>query len=103
MRFVHLFEAIKNNSFTSINDYLTKDEIILVYSWFCKYSSLKLEKISLEKIIDLMYYLYIFEDIDLYTLEEYTKVVESISEKYGITKKDFINLFSDYKKMVFKG
>lgn len=100
-RIINMLEAIKTETYTTYTDFLEKTDIERVTQWFS--SAVSENSCEFEKIISLMYELYIREDIDFYPYEKYTSVVSYLSEEYEFDANDFLNLYHQFKKMVFEG
>ena len=99
-RMINMLEAIKTETYTTYTDFLENTDVGIINQWFF---SVALEKsYRLEKVISLMYELYVREDIDFYPYEEYTKIVSYLSEKYKFAANDFLNLYIQFKKMIFE-
>lgn len=58
---------------------------------------------EIEKVISLMYELYVREDIDFYPYEEYTRIISYLSTQYNFDKNDCLSLYSAFRKLVFEG
>lgn len=99
-RMINMFEAIKTETYTAYTDFLENTDEDRVNQWF---SSVALENsYRFEQVIGLMNELYIREDIDLYPYEEYTRTVSFLSEKYKFAANNFLNLYIQFKTMVFE-
>lgn len=95
---INLLEAIKCQNQVDIFEFLSKNDLERIRNWYARFSS---NSISNEKLIDFIYYLYIHENIEMYTVEHFQKTLEYLSETYSFDKSHFFDLLSSYKKMVF--
>ena len=100
-RMINLLEAIKTKTYTTYTDFLENADVEKITRWFSAAASEKL--CEFEKAIDLMYELYIREDIDFCPYEEYTRIASCLSEKYEFDVNDFLNLYHQFRMMVFEG
>lgn len=97
---INLFEDIKLDKYTSFEDYLTEEDVEKVSVWFHSFS--EEQNNDFEKIIDLMYVLYVREDIDLRPYEEFNRLAVYYAEKYSFKTEDFLNLYISFRKMLFE-
>lgn len=100
-RIVNMLEAIKVGTYIKYTDYLENSDIDAICQW--SYPIISGNRDEIEKVISLMYELYIREDIDFYPYEEYTRIISYLSTQYNFEKKDFLNLYSAFRRLVFEG
>lgn len=96
---VEMLEDIKCGQYTTFYDYLDDDSIQELYRWFNKYSNS--ESVVIERIIDLMYELYIRENIDCHPVDEYERIVSNLASQFRFKAHDFLDLYACFRKMVF--
>ena len=95
---ITVFEDKKFNRYSSFDNYLDNEQVKKISHWFCKFSK---KQINMEQVIELMYDLYLRDNIDYYDAKEYTEVVGFLSEKYGFSRSDFLDLYKQFRKLVF--
>lgn len=96
---VNMLEKIKSDNQLSYQNYLTEENIQEIQQWFSKFSINPY--IDFEKIIGLMYKLYIKEDIDARPCEEYNSMVSTLADEYNFNPSDFLSLYQEFRKIVF--
>lgn len=99
-RIVNMLEAIKVGTYIIYTDYLENSDIDAICQW--SYPIISGNRDEIEKVISLMYELYIREDIDFYPYEEYTRIISYLSTQYNFDKNNFLNLYSAFRKLVFE-
>lgn len=100
-RIVNMLEAIKVGTYIIYTDYLENTDIDAICQW--SYPIISGNRDEIEKVISLMYELYVREDIDFYPYEEYTRIISYLSTQYNFDKNDFLSLYSAFRKLVFEG
>ena len=95
---IKVFEDKKFNRYSSFDNYLDNEQVKKISHWFWKFSK---KQINMEQVIELMYDLYLRDNIDYYDAKEYTEVVGFLSEKYGFSRSDFLDLYKQFRKLVF--
>ena len=94
-RIVNMLEAIK------VGTYIIYTDIDAICQW--SYPIISGNRDEIEKMISLMYELYVREDIDFFPYEEYTRIISYLSTQYNFDKNDFLSLYSAFRKLVFEG
>jgi hypothetical protein len=84
---------------SNAKEFLCENDIIQIDNWYGSYSSNV--NFKFEDAIDLMDFLYFYENIELYPADEYWKHVIPLSEKHCFKPDKFNDLFMDFRKMVF--
>lgn len=97
-RMINMLEAMKSEPYTTYTDFLKDADVGKITHWFS--SVTPEDSCKLEKVINLMYELYVRENIDFYPYEEYTRVVSYLSEEYKFATNDFLSLYRQFKKMI---
>lgn len=97
---INMLEDIKSGAYTSYTDYLDEVTVNHIVHWFAQFASGGANKV--ENILNLIYELYIREDIDFRPYEEYICVVSYLSEKYDFDKSRFLDLYQQYRYLVFE-
>lgn len=97
---INMLEDIKTGSYTSYTDYLDEVTVNHIVRWYTQFASVGTNKV--ENILNLIYELYIREDIDFCPCEEYIRVVSYLSEKYYFDKSRFLDLYQQFRHMVFE-
>lgn len=100
-RIVNMLEAIKGGTYIIYTDYLENTDIDAICQWF--HPIISGDRYEIEKVISLMYELYLRENIDFYPYEEYMQIVSYLSTQYNFNKDDFLDLYSAFRKLVFGG
>ncbi len=98
---ISMFEDIKREAFTNIDDYLNKSEQKCVVAWFRQYTLRKDKNVDVITVIDLMYELYIRENIDLYPIDEYQQVTTVLAEKYHFNRTQFLEMLQSFRILVY--
>lgn len=94
-----LLEAMKYEKCNNLDEFITDSDKQMIYNWFNKYSNSVYY--SIESIIQLLFYLYLHENLDFYTVEEYQKVADFLSQKYKINKVDFLDMYMEFKLLLY--
>lgn len=100
---ISMFEAIKREAFTNIADYLSNREQERVIAWFSQYTLKKDISSDVNSAINLMYELYIRENIDLYPVDEYQRITTVLSEKYHLDRTQFLEMLQNFRILVYGG
>lgn len=99
-RLIAMLESIKHNKYNSYHDYLDSEDIETILEW---YNSFTITRSSdIEKIIDLMYELYIREDIDLRPYADYIVLITYLADEYQFDKTKFIEIYKSFRDLLFK-
>lgn len=99
MNYINMLEAIKNDGYSNFHDYITDSEITEINNWYNTYSSIN--EMNMENIIDLLYFLYMRENIDIYPIDEYHHVVNKIAEVFKFHAEKFMEMFIEFRKIVY--
>ena len=100
--YIKVLEEMKRTKNRDAKARLSTEEINTLIDWYNQFSSKQCSKESIDTILELLYELYIKENIDLYPREIYFKESKKIIDKYGLKEGNFINLLSSYRKLVFE-
>ena len=92
-----MLEAIKTGTYTSYVNYLDEATVEQISKWFSSFASEDIRG----KYFDLMYK-YVREDIDLRPYEDYARLVSHLAEKYKFAESEFLNLYQQFRQMVFE-
>lgn len=87
-----------NNSLEGFSN-LSQEDQQAILNWYREFSSEK--NVETNKILNLMSYLYIKSDLDLYTDMEFSRVRDYLSQIYSIPQSKFLDMFIKFKKIVF--
>lgn len=98
---ISMFEDRKRETFTNIDDYLSKSEQERIIAWFSQYTLKKDINVDVNTVIDLMYELYIRENIDFYPVDEYQRVTTVLAEKYHINRTQFLEMLQSFRLLVY--
>lgn len=98
---INIFEDIKSGDFD--NSIFVPDESrwIPIKLWYHKYG--KIEQISDNKILDLLYFFYFHEDLDFYDYAHFGEMVEYLQKEYGIGQNDVLTMLTEFRKIVYGG
>lgn len=100
---INFFESIKLGKFdvSAAESKLGNECKELILKWYKKYAEINDNNVSLVDIIGLAYFLYIRENIDLYSIDDYHRTVETIAIEYNIRENCFLQMLTDYRRMLF--
>ena len=100
MYFIDIFEKIKFNQFN--DDSFVPNECYweLAKSWYLKYSVSEI--ISDKDLLDLLYFFYIHENLDLYDNVRFSQVTEPVCKKYNVNRSSLLKMFSDFHRLVYE-
>jgi hypothetical protein len=98
---IQMLEAMKQGVFTNVDEYLSEDDKRNIVNWFSKYTCKNSNKMKLESIIELLYELYIHENIDLYPVEEFQRVAAAWAEIYHFEKDLFLNMLQAFRILIY--
>jgi len=83
-----------------------KEDILLdsksfdvVKAWYERFCSSAFQP---ERAIELLYALFIRENLDFYVVDEFQRVSNEICNKYEINNQLFLHMLSDFRKIVFE-
>ena len=99
IRIVNMLEAIKHNRYTASDEYLSAEDTAAICSWYSQYTTSK--EYGIEDVIDLMYYLYVRENIDLYPRDVFVGTVDYLVQRHSLKESCICDLLSSYHKLVF--
>ena len=100
-RIINMLEEIKLGKDVKSQEYLDDSDIQKIVSWYEKYSTMHKEECTVEKAVDLLYALYVRENITVYPVEEFQHVVEELSNIHSFKADMIWNLLSDFKNMIY--
>lgn len=69
--------------------------------WYHKYS--EIEQISDDKLLDLLYFFYIHEDLDFYDYAHFREIVQFLQKEYGVRQNDISAMLTEYREIVYGG
>lgn len=98
--FIGILESIKSNQFDDDTFAPDKHNWALARSWYYKYGDA--ETISDKELLDLLYYFYVHENLDFYDNVRFAQVAESINIRYRIPTGNLLEMFSDFRKLVYE-
>ena len=98
-RIINMLESIKRNTYTNPDEYLNVTDIEAIRLWYSQYATSA--TYDIEKCIDLLYFLYIRENIEFYPYEEFQKIVSSIAQIHGFEIESFWDILAAFRKTVF--
>ena len=96
---MNMLEDIKSNKFKSYDFYLDEKCTEKLLSWYNSYSSDR--SIGVDMVVGFVYDLYIREDIDYYSHDEYVRTVSLLAEKYHFQPSDFLTLYRQFREMLY--
>lgn len=68
--------------------------------WATRYSNNS--SISDECVLELLYFFYTHENLDLYDNVQFNNIAKSLYMEYHIGKEDLLKMFSDFRKLVYE-
>lgn len=92
-----MLEDMKVDSYKGYSNYLKQNEVQELRKW---YEQVATKPATIEAIINFIYELYIYEDIDFRPYDEYVRIVSNLAEKYHFNNRDFLKLYQQYKVLV---
>lgn len=99
IKLIDLLEDIKLDKYTSYTDYLDSADVEEIAKWYNTFAVK--ESINFETIIELIYELYIREDIDLRPYEEYKRLTTYLADKYGFNCEHFLDVYRSFRNLLF--
>ena len=99
-RIIDYLEVLKCGNSVSVETYLSNDDKQAILSWYRKYIHVH-DNIDFEKVIDLLYVLYVRENLEFYPVNEFQQLILSLAQTHGFDKNDFWSLYSDFRILVF--
>lgn len=98
-KIVNLLETKRANSSVDYLDFLSADEVNLIMDWYN--NEISFDEKVIEKAIELMYFFYVHENLDLYEVSIFKDKVKMISHVHQIKEDDVLNKYIEFKKLVF--
>ena len=105
LKIIYLLEDIKSGN-KNICDIYDSDNLLdnetkeHITKWYLKYANN--DQHDLSKIVELMYFLYIKQDIDLLSPQDYSELRDLKSKQYDIKNGEFLNMLTAYRKILFE-
>lgn len=100
MYFVDILEKIKLNQFNVETFVPDECNWTLARSWYLKYSVTEI--MSDKNLLDLLYFFYVHENLDIYDNVRFSQVAELVYKKYKVEKSSLLTMFSDFHKLVYE-
>jgi len=94
-----MLEDIKTGTYKGIASYLVTDDIQALRQWYENYSLSGC--IADEELVNLLYELYIREDIDFRPREHYKEIVSTLARKYHFDSTNFLSMYQQYRTILF--
>lgn len=101
MYLINIFECIKSGDFKNIPFVPDESRWIPVKLWYHKYGEIK--QISHDKLLDLLYFFYLHEDLDFYDYAHFMEIVQYLQKEYGVKQDDILAMLSEYREIVYGG
>lgn len=98
---VSMLEAIKLGTFTDVDAYMKEKEKISLITWFEQYSLAGEISLDISTVINLMYELYVRENIDFYPVEEYQRVTTELASRYHFDRTRFLEILQSFRRLVY--
>ena len=99
-RLIALLEEIKLNRYYDYHDYLNNEDIEKITEWYNSFATTS--SLDFDKIIGLMYELYLREDIDLRPYEDYIQLITYLADEYQFDKTNFLEIYKSFKDLLYK-
>lgn len=96
---INLLEGMKRDTASDCTFYLSSKQLQQIRDWYSKYGGE--DHTSNKDVIDLLYELYIREDIDSRPVEDYQRLVFSLADVYHFDKNQFLAMYIHFKEMLF--
>lgn len=98
---VLMLEAMKQGTFTDVDDYINAGEKKSIIEWFSQYMYEEQRDAAMEEIVALMYELHMRENIVFYPVEEFRRVVIALAEKYCFDSNRFLEMLHSFRTLVY--
>lgn len=98
---VLMLEAMKQGTFTNVEDYINEGEQKRIIAWFNQYAHGKDDNVKISIIVELLYELYIRENIDFYSTEEFQRVTIALAEKYHFDRIQFLGMLQSFRTLIY--
>lgn len=98
---VLMLEAMKQDTFTDVDDYINAREKKSIIEWFSQYMHEEKRGAAMEEIVALMYELHMRENIDFYPVEEFRRVAIALAEQYCFDSNRFLEMLHSFRKLVY--
>lgn len=99
LNLIAYFEEVKLGGSHNIDHFLAKDEKDLILNW---YNGNVNKTGTIDTALNFMYELYIRENLDIYEVEEFQRVVQSLSNKYGFDIKQIFSILNSYRVFIYR-
>lgn len=100
-KIIDMLEAIKFDNYSKAEEHLEVGDIQEILSWYEKYTTAERNCYDIEKAIDLLYALYVRENLVVYPVEEFQRVVGQLADIHSFKKEMIWEILSDFKKIVY--
>lgn len=98
-KLINMLEDIKMDKYTSYSNYLDGTDVEKISTWYYTFVSNRVTDV--EKIIDLIYELYIREDVDLKPYEDYKILTTYLADKYEFNCENFLDIYRSFRDLLF--
>ncbi len=96
---ISYFESVKFGNAENIDIFLSKEEENAVLNWYNIHVN---ESGNIYSALQFMYELYIRENLDVYEVTEFQRVVKSLSDEYGFDVKNFLSILEEYRIFIYE-
>ena len=96
---INMLEDIKASNYQGVMDYINPNSIQTLRQWYAHFTDEK--HFDDERLVSLMYELYIMEDIDFRPYEEYQEIVSLLADKYHFHNSSFLKMYQQFRMLLF--
>lgn len=97
---IDILEKTKSNQFNDSTFIPDAHNWELVKLWYYKYS--QNNAIPDKKLLDLLYFFYVHENLDFYDNARFAQVAETMYITYGVETGSLLRMFSDFRKLIYE-
>lgn len=98
--FSEIFENIMSNNFNYDSFSPDSKDWLMAELWYYKYGNIG--KISRKKLLDLLYFFYIHENIDSYDATHFNQIIQPICSEYKIEKANIFKMIDDFYQLIYR-
>ena len=95
--YIKFLEEYKKNSDVDINDFLNISEKESLKKWYLNYTGDDNEN----KMCEIMFYLYIHEDLEILYNSMFFKEMEYLNNKYSLKITKFLEMIESFRKLIY--
>lgn len=97
-QFISIFEQMKKGE--TVDDELLLSNKKEIVEWYCQYFD---SCSSINDALDLMYFFYIHDNLDVYHATEYQHQCSYLKENFSLSSDKVLNAIQSFRKLVYEG